>query len=311
LTNNGKQLEALVAFVEERLLPQGFEVKTNEKVFNDDGVQVAEFDVEIRGKVGSTEIAWLIECRDRPSSGAAPSSWIEQLVGRRTRFGFNKVTAVSTTGFADGAKDFAEAQGIELRDVKSLSSEEFSDWLLVKFISQHGKLAHLLDAKLFISDSESVEIEGAMNKVLINCDGNSDILSSNSSSAKTSLKNAFLAFVDANEMFKDVESNATPKQVNLMVTYTNDMDHFTIETELGAVRIESIQFVGELSVKEWKIPLYGSAEYRHTNSGEVISQTASYKMESMEGVNYSLELHKISETGEVSILLRNIDVDKN
>lgn len=34
-------------------------------------------------------------------------SWIEQLVGRRARFGFNKVTAVSITGFATGAAEFA------------------------------------------------------------------------------------------------------------------------------------------------------------------------------------------------------------
>jgi len=57
---NGKQLESLVAFVEETLLPEGFTVTTNERVFNEEGIQIAEFDIEIRGKVGSTAIAWLI-----------------------------------------------------------------------------------------------------------------------------------------------------------------------------------------------------------------------------------------------------------
>jgi hypothetical protein len=75
--NNGKKLEELVAHVEKRLLGQGFDVKTNKRVFDADGVQLAEFDIEIRGKVGSTEFAWLIECRDRPGHGAAPVSWIE------------------------------------------------------------------------------------------------------------------------------------------------------------------------------------------------------------------------------------------
>ena len=63
MSSDGKQLESLVAFVEETLLPPGFEVKSNERVFNDEGVQVAEFDIEIRGKVGTTSIAWLIEPR--------------------------------------------------------------------------------------------------------------------------------------------------------------------------------------------------------------------------------------------------------
>jgi hypothetical protein len=91
MAQDGRQLEGLVAFVERVLLPQGFEVRTNERIFDEDGIQIAEFDIDIRGKIGSTEIAWLIECRDRPAGGPAPGSWIEQLVGRRTRFAFNLI----------------------------------------------------------------------------------------------------------------------------------------------------------------------------------------------------------------------------
>jgi hypothetical protein len=57
---DGKYFEALVAYVERTQLPEGFTVATNERIFNDEGVQIAEFDIEIRGKVGSTP--WLIEC---------------------------------------------------------------------------------------------------------------------------------------------------------------------------------------------------------------------------------------------------------
>src|SRR5438876_3903181 len=102
MASDGKQLETLVAFVEKTLTPHGLTVSTNRRVFNDEGAQIAEFDLEICGKFGSTDIRWLVECRDRPGQGPSPGSWIEQLVGRRARFGFNKVTAVSTTGFAPG-----------------------------------------------------------------------------------------------------------------------------------------------------------------------------------------------------------------
>lgn len=136
MSNDGSQLEAIVAFVERTLVPQGFDVKTNQRVYNDEGIQIAEFDVEVRGKIGTTAIAWLIECRDRPGSGPAPGSWIEQLVGRRARFGFNKVTAVSTTGFAAGAVEFARPQGIELREVASLTPGAFSSWLKLQAMNQ-------------------------------------------------------------------------------------------------------------------------------------------------------------------------------
>ena len=101
--NTGKILESFIRQIEKILLPHEFKIISNEKVFNDEGIQIAEFDIEIEGKVGSTNLKWLIECRDRPTQGAAPGSWIEQLVGRRDRFKFNKVIAVSTTGFAEGA----------------------------------------------------------------------------------------------------------------------------------------------------------------------------------------------------------------
>jgi hypothetical protein len=104
---DGKPLEALVAYIEQlRLLP-GLNLKTNRRVLNSDGVQIAEFDVEVSGQAGASKIHWLIECRDRPSEGAAPGSWIEQLVGRRAIFEFTQVTAVSTTGFSPGANQIA------------------------------------------------------------------------------------------------------------------------------------------------------------------------------------------------------------
>lgn len=155
MPSDGKQLESLVAFVEQSLLPPGFEVKSNERVFNDEGVQRAEFDIEIRGKIGTTTISWPIICRLRPGHGVAPGSWIEQLLGRRMRFGFNKVTAVSTTGFAAGAISFATEQGIELREVKNLDPTEFSDWLHLSSMQQISRVADLKHATIFLDPGEA------------------------------------------------------------------------------------------------------------------------------------------------------------
>ncbi|MEK7405225.1 MAG: hypothetical protein AAB225_08965, partial [Acidobacteriota bacterium] len=169
---DGKQLEALVAFVEKTLLPQGFEVKTNERVYNNDGVQIAEFDIEIRGKVGSTSIAWLIEGRDRPGDGPAPGWWIEQLVGRRTRFVSNKVTAVSTTGFAVGAVEFAQSQRIELREVKALSPEEFEGWLVIRHLHHVERFTALQDASILVHEEESEERKRALLEIISSAPAN-------------------------------------------------------------------------------------------------------------------------------------------
>jgi hypothetical protein len=92
-------------------------------------VQVAEFDIAVSGRVGTSDVSVLIECRDRPTEGAAPGAWIEQLVGRRLRFRFDKVMAVSSTGFSPGAVDAARDGNVELRHMGALTPDEVANWL--------------------------------------------------------------------------------------------------------------------------------------------------------------------------------------
>jgi hypothetical protein len=117
----GRELEDIVAAIEQAMVPGGFKVDIRKPIFNESGGQIAEFDIEISGKLGTIPVQLLIECRDRPSQGKQPASWIEQLVGRRDRFNFASVIAVSTTGFADPAIDYAKSAGIILRNVTRIS----------------------------------------------------------------------------------------------------------------------------------------------------------------------------------------------
>ena len=149
---DGQDLEWLVAFTERLVLPPGVEVKTSQRLY-EDGVQMAEFDIEVRGKVGSIGFAWLIECRDRPSGGPAPAAWIQQLIGRRHLFPFKKVTAVSTTGFAPGAIKQAQESGIELREVKELSEETVLPWLNTRYLEVRKRECELAHAELHADNS--------------------------------------------------------------------------------------------------------------------------------------------------------------
>jgi hypothetical protein len=306
MVSDGKSLEALVAFVEETLLPDGFKVTTNERIFNDEGIQIAEFDIEIRGKVGTTEIAWLIECRDRPTSGAAPGSWIEQLVGRRTRFGFNKITAVSTTGFAAGATEFAFAQGIELREVKSLSPTEFADWLLIRHIHHIERQTTLLGAIFLLDDSESKERQLAVANLLLVINGDSAVLKSSKTGETTNAASAFASAADGVDgLFDDLIENGPEKRIKLQANYS-DEDHFVIETSQGPVPLRAIVFEGELRLKETLIPLMVAAEYRSAGGGEVISQMASFAPQSILGMKFSTELHRMADSGKTHVVLRRL-----
>jgi hypothetical protein len=126
--NDGKQLEQLVRLIE-GWFARDFKVEIRKPVYDDSGVQIAELDILITGKVGTADFTSLIECRDRPSEGPAPVGWIEQLAGRRTRLKLNTVMAVSSTGFSQPARDAAHEFGIPLREFDQLTFNDVADWL--------------------------------------------------------------------------------------------------------------------------------------------------------------------------------------
>jgi Restriction endonuclease len=308
MKSDGKRLENLVAFVEETLLPAGFKVTTNDRVFNDEGVQIAEFDVHARGHIGTTDFDWLIECRDRPASGPAPVSWIEQLVGRRERFRFNKVTAVSTTGFAAGAVEFAAAQGIELRKVNSLSAEAFADWLHLRYIRQHVRHTTLLSAALLLDSATPKELRDALGEMLPSINGNLAVLRASRTGELITPSFAFAGAINANEYLYDgLVPNGDDKKVRLHAKYPRD-DHFIVDTASGPVDVVAIVFYGELRIKENQIPVVYTGEYR-TFEGEPISQLVSFGPQSVMGMKFSMEMHRLAETGETHVLLRKLPDD--
>lgn len=305
---DGKQLEALVAFVEKTLLPAGFDVKANERVFNEEGVQIAEFDIAIRGKIGSTSIAWLIECRDRPGHGPAPGSWIEQLVGRRGRFGFNKVTAVSTTGFASGAVAFANAESIELREVRSLDPSEFSEWLQITEMRQVRRITDLKHATIFPLHSECDEAKAEALELIARSDGNAKILESSNTGEAANLTQAFFVAVQGLE---NPFANVTPEHpetIRLRATYT-DADHFVLRTATRSVKVEQIDFIGELRIEEEWFPVIKTAEYRHVTTGESISQLVAFAPQTLLDMKFSMEMHHMADTGETHIIARRLPND--
>jgi hypothetical protein len=110
---------------------------------------------------------------------------------------------------------------------------------------------------------------------------------------------------DKGDLFDDLAPNGIGKKIRFEAQYT-DSDHFVIDTELGEIRVEKIVFWGELSLREELVPLADTAEYRQMETGETISQVASFAPQSIHGVSYSLEFHRIAGTGETSVILRKL-----
>lgn len=119
MRKTGKWLERLMHSLERGLISDLKASVTSNVLKYGKNSQIAEFDLVIRGTLGSNPVSVLVECRDRKRK--ADSQWIELLIGRKLVHGFSTVCAVSTSGFTKGAIELASRFGIETKTVSEIT----------------------------------------------------------------------------------------------------------------------------------------------------------------------------------------------
>ncbi|MGZ0019661.1 restriction endonuclease [Nitrosomonas sp. wSCUT-2] len=118
-----KKFEQCIKRIHDLLEQPGSEVTWNERISDpDNSGQPRQIDITIRCEEKLT----LVECRIHREKQNV--KWIEELIGRRISLRADAVIAVSATGFTEGAIKKAEAFGIILRDLVTLTEEEISSW---------------------------------------------------------------------------------------------------------------------------------------------------------------------------------------
>ncbi|MDB5345800.1 MAG: hypothetical protein JWP89_4177 [Schlesneria sp.] len=266
--NDGQELEQLVTYVESALIPKGFTVESRNKLFGDDGVQYAEFDIIISGFVGSIPLRCLIECRDR--AGTAPGEWIEQLIGRQRRFGFQKVMAVSTSGFSPSAVDAAKFNQIELRSLASLSVDEIVGWfpMCAPMLNRKGDLQR---CRVVIADG------GIPSSQLIRL--NEPMFKTNWTADLQSLNNLWHRIVNTEEVWNSVPHGISVRQTILASVHLPGNLICIVD---GVERsVHELEFDGIFSSNNSDMLLVGASRYADalspTDNQKVIADSATWK----------------------------------
>jgi len=123
-----KQVELLVARIEEAATPRGAVVTSPDRIRDATSGQIREVDATIRFKIGTVPVLILIECRKR--GRAQDVRWIEELATKRDSLLADKVIAVSAAAFSKPACRAAQHRRIELRTLAEVSPKRIESWFL-------------------------------------------------------------------------------------------------------------------------------------------------------------------------------------
>nr|WP_314481491.1 hypothetical protein [uncultured Pseudomonas sp.] len=306
--NDGKQLESLIAYIEGLRLPAGWKVTPRKLMPSTAGGTAAELDIVISGTVGTMDFTWLIECRDRRKS-KAPASWIEQLVTRRTRFNLSRVTAVSTSGFSRGAVELANLYGVDLREFKQLTADEFSSWPELKFMPHRTDIVLLESAALGFDSYDSVQVEKTVMEKVASLNSLSTLKSVATGTVVT-IQSIFTKVIDSNpEILADLKTNGPALPVHFKVNMPAN-NSYTLATDIGSIPVAVIVFRGSALRTEELQPLLAAGEYLHTHDRASIARIRTYAPQSLLGINIQAEIHESPDIDGATLVLRAIDATK-
>jgi hypothetical protein len=123
----GRALEELVARLEFTAAKYPVSIESPAMLPGKHGGKPREVDVAMRGAIGTLDLLVIFECRDRKPP--ADVTWIEQLRGKAESVGAQKVVAVSSSGFTEGARTAARDWEIECRTLASIDDTAVWSWI--------------------------------------------------------------------------------------------------------------------------------------------------------------------------------------
>ncbi|MFQ5793804.1 MAG: restriction endonuclease [Candidatus Bipolaricaulia bacterium] len=304
MARKGRDLEKLVALLEERLGPQGIEVTSPDYIRGKESKSRREVDVSLRGRVGSASILVIVECRDRQEDEDV--TWIEQLAYKAKDVGASKVMAVSSEGFTSGAINRAEANSIELRTLKEVDPDEILLWFGVQEIVGFKHCVDFTHVSILLAapDDSTVELPPEVLEMFEPpFDIHAKVFRRKKDGSQASLWDIWTS-VSRDEVYSDIVPGDPKAKRHVRLVFPNKQDRFQLATTAGVLDIAYVDISAKLWIEVEKHPLTTVCLYR--DDTETIVRTAEFKFEAM-GRELTLGLHQLPDSGEQFVSIRATD----
>lgn len=299
MPRKGRELEQLVAILEESLGPKGIIIKSPDYLIDKDTKERREVDISLRSKVGSFEILAIIECRDRDE--VQDVRWIEELASKCKSVGADKIVAVSSDKFSSGAIKKAECLSIDIRTMNNIDAKEIAEWFECKEGIHLISHASFIDLVIELRNGQRINARGI--------DIDSPLFEKKANGDKISFRDIWDA-IPKPYLYYNVPEDGTHMQYNIRLDYIEEgkevpsgaltsLENLKFPAKNGSVDIAIIYILAELWQDAEKVPYIVK---RYENADGSIAEVIEFEYEE-NGKLFNTGLLNFSSSGEKRIYL--------
>jgi hypothetical protein len=287
----GRALEELVQLLERMLANTGVKIKSPEYVMGRLSRSRREIDVSLRSNVGSTKVFVIIECRDRQD--IEDVRWIEQLASKGKDVGADKAVAVSKVDFTEGARNLAEAIGIELRIFEDVSPDVVFKWMQIEGVELRIRYIDMRAVSLEVADP-SIELAGKARDVLASGRGDrtTPLLVRKADNAVVSVDDVWQTAPGLGDILDRALIGKSPGEKTsgtVRIYFPSSEARFALETAGGGLTdVEAIAISGEFCYEDKLAPI--SRRYSYTDSTGALAESVEAKLR-YDDVELAVGLH--------------------
>lgn len=288
-------------------------------IFRRESNDIAEVDILLCGRFGSSEMKVAVECRDRQEPQG--KEWIQQLAGKREdlrEFGVRHWIAVSSSGFTEPAQALARRSGIELLvpcDVEAVTPSAPGPHHLLQYSFSYESPA-LGEARLQLSHeddqvldrlSKSVAGDGWRRVLLVREDGEKrallDVLMELLRTAITDSRSA------SAPLPRTLTLGSRPAEIDgvafTLASVEADLDRVAVNRNakfrmLTFSDIQLTRLLGFIGLNEFELgeeSIFLLVGFKHGNPGKLVFHARDKAGRPVPGVLISLDRRKVAKSG--------------
>jgi hypothetical protein len=285
----GRDLERLVAVLEELLRPAGLLVRSPDHIRDTVTGRPREVDVSIRASVEGPVIA-VCECRDR--AGAEDVTWIEQVVTKaRDLEGSPPAVLVSSTGFSDAAREKAATYGHDVRLVTEVTVDEFRSWFQVEHVVLVVNDRGLRGGEIELVGEDAATFAPAVSEALAE-EGLGAPIFRRRTLPSVSAMHIFEEWWKRSheQVERDVPADGRPFRRPVPITFPEPEQSFSVETDLGLRPVAAVRLLVEITRTRRLVP--ASRASRYSEDGAGLAESVEFDLDGGMG---TVSLHRMEE----------------